>query len=144
MAAAVWQVYGTGALRAASLAAAERKESWPPELQRYVFVHGGEVIDDADKLPPAAEMAPGVYAVDEDGTVMVTAGGDVARGADAWWTVNASPWRQRPVRRRWKFSLWGLALTGLGIAMMLVLLYLAGMVAQGAMQGEAGNSTLRD
>jgi len=142
MSAAIWQVYGPGAMRAATLAEEERREAWPPELGRYVFVHGGEVVDDANELPPPAEMAPGVYAVESDGTVLVAAGGDAVCGAKDWFTVNAS--QCRPVRRSEGFGVWGWILMLLLAVATLVLLRVAGLVAQGAMLGEAENSTLTD
>lgn len=142
MSAAIWQVYGPGSQRAASLAAEERREAWPPELGRYVFVHGGEVLDDGDELGPAEDLVPGVYAVDRDGTVLVTAGGDAVCGAKDWYTVNAS--QCRPVRRRRGFGVWGWILIMLLAMATMVLLWVAGLVAQGAMLGEAGNSTLTD
>jgi len=142
MAAAIWQVYGPGALRAASLAADERREAWPPELGRYVFVHGGEVLDDGDELGPAEDLVPGVYAVDRDGTVLVTAGGDEVSGARDWFMVNASQCRR--VRRPEGFGVWGWILMLLLAVATLVLLRVAGLVAQGAMLGEAENSTLTD
>jgi hypothetical protein len=142
MAAAIWQVYGPGAMRAASLAAAERVAVWPPQLARYVMVHGGEVVDDANDLPPANEMAPGVYAVDADGSVLVAAGGDAVRGAKGWYTVNAS--RCRRVERAQRFGVWGWILMLLLAVATLVLVRVAGLVAQGAMLGEAQNSTLTD
>jgi hypothetical protein len=142
MSAAIWQVYGPGAMRAASLAAEERRDAWPPELGRYVFIHGGEVVDDANELPPPAEMAPGVYAVDADGTVLVAAGGDVVTGAEHWYTVNAS--QCRAVRRPQGFGVWGWILIMVLAVATLVLVWVAGIVAQGAMLGEAQNSTLTD
>lgn len=142
MSAAIWKVYGPGAMRAASLAAEERREAWPPELGRYVFVHGGEVLHDGDELGPAEELFPGVYAVDRDGTVLVTAGGDAVTGADGWYTVNASQCRR--MERPQGFGVWGWVLMLLLAAATMVLVWVAGLVAQGAMLGEAENSTLTD
>jgi hypothetical protein len=142
MSAAIWQVYGPGAMRAATLAAEERREAWPPELGRYVFIHGGEVLDDGDELGPAEDLVPGVYAVDRDGTVLVTAGGDAVCGAKDWFTVNAS--QCQPVRRPKGFGVWGWILMLLLAVATMVLLWVAGLVAQGAMLGEAQNSTLTD
>jgi hypothetical protein len=126
-----------------ALGIAERvRQEWPAE--RWVLIWEGEFFDDFDRLPEAADLAIGMYAVDLGGRVMVTTPGD--RPGDHRWELlndkdrHPAPPSPEPAG----LGLWGWFLIVLLAVAALVLAGLAMQVASGTLRAEAGNSTLGD
>lgn len=127
-----------------ALGIAERiRQEWPAE--RWVLIWEGEFFDDFEELPPAADLSVGMYGVDVGGRVMVTMETD-RPGANVWALLNdrdRHPLPPAPEPAGLGLGFW-IVLVMLALPALALLAVVAMQVASGAMQAEAGNSTLRD